>query len=220
VGVGVVAFLLVVVAALALVTVVARRNKAAFLESNDVVPGIRTTAPEGWAGSHNPEALLHRRLRAAMDALRTNQSFDDDGQLLDLRVELEQQTLALDERLVAIGVLPERLRPEPLARATDSVERIEEAIASLVGASSSDAEARLSALISEIGSRTQLETDAWRDVQTAATGGAVVAPVDPLPTTAAPPVPPPPPPPPVTEPATQPATEPATEPPTQQPGTA
>ena len=73
--------------------VVALRNKAAFERSNELIPGVRSVAPTSWAGSHEPEARLHRRLIQALDALRANQAFDHDGSLLDLRVELEQQAV-------------------------------------------------------------------------------------------------------------------------------
>ena len=122
---GIVAFLLiaavVVVAAGAVgAYALASRSKKDFADANQVIPGRPTRAPASWAGSHDPEAVLHRRLRDAMAALRANQRFDDDGALLDVRVELEAQALVLDDELVSVAALPQAHRHDPLARVTEA----------------------------------------------------------------------------------------------------
>lgn len=135
-----VVLLVLVAAGVAGAVVLAGKSKKEYKDANQVVPGAPTSAPSSWAGSHDAEAKLHRRLRDAMKALRANQSFDDDGGLLDLRVDLEQQALALDERLVAVAALPEANKGQALFDIESAVTMIEKAVASL--ASRSVAEVR------------------------------------------------------------------------------
>lgn len=47
-------------------------------------------------------------------------------------MSLEQNALAVDERLVAVAALPESLRSEPLATVGAAVDAVEAAVASLV----------------------------------------------------------------------------------------
>lgn len=65
-----------------------QRVKADQIRDAALIPGVPTNAPASWAGSHDPEARMHRRLRDALAALRANRDFDDDGALLPLRVDL------------------------------------------------------------------------------------------------------------------------------------
>ena len=134
--------------------VLASQSRRQFRDANQVVRGVKSQAPESWAGSHDPEARLHRRLRDAKAALTANQAFDDDGGLLDLRVDLEQQAQSLDSQLVGIAGLAPELRQAQLKRAEQSVAAVEATVASLVGVSASDSEARLDRLLTELRSRT------------------------------------------------------------------
>jgi hypothetical protein len=134
----------------------AARARNQYRASNQVVPGRPTQAPASWAGSHDPEAILHRRLRDAMAALRANQAFDHDGVLLDVRVELEEQALALDEQLVAVAALPRLHRAEPLALMTEAVSTIEKAVADLASRSAREAGPRLQEVLHRIHERTSL----------------------------------------------------------------
>lgn len=127
----VVLLLLVVASAAVAATVVVRTNKRKFAEANEVVPGTPTRAPAEWAGAHTPEARLHRRLRDAVAAVRANPVMDD-AFAIDARVSLEQQALAVDERLVAVAALPEPVRGQPLASVSAAVEAVEAAVAKLV----------------------------------------------------------------------------------------
>ncbi len=129
----IVALVVVVVGLTAATMLTLRRQRERFASANEVVPGVPTTAPAAWAGSHDPEARLHRRLRDAMTALRSAPAALD-GAGLDLRVELEQQALALDEGLVAIAAAPAAHREAPLARATGAVEQLEAAVAEVATA--------------------------------------------------------------------------------------
>jgi hypothetical protein len=127
----VVVLLLFVVSAAVAATVVVRTQKRKFAEANVVVPGTDTKAPAEWAGAHTPEARLHRRLRDAVAAVRANPAMEDAFRM-DARVSLEQQALAVDERLIAVAALPERVRDEPLASVSAAVDAVEAAVAALV----------------------------------------------------------------------------------------
>ena len=119
-----------VVSAVVAATVVVGKNKRRFAEANVVVPGTTTKAPAEWAGAHTPEARLHRRLRDAVAALRANPAMED-AFMMDARVSLEQQALAVDERLIAVSSLPQRVRAEPLASVASAVDALEAAVAAL-----------------------------------------------------------------------------------------
>ena len=127
----VVVLLLFVVSAAVAATVVVRTQKRRFAEANVVVPGTDTKAPAEWAGAHTPEARLHRRLRDAVAAVRANPAMEDAFRM-DARVSLEQQALSVDERLIAVAALPERVRAEPLASVSAAVDAVEAAVAALV----------------------------------------------------------------------------------------
>lgn len=142
----------------------ARKSKADYDAGNVTLPGRSGAVPNSWGGSHDPEAVLHRRLVAAMGALRANQSFDFDGALLDLRVDLEEQALALDERLVAIAPLPTACKAEPLAAAEADVDRIEALVADLATRSAADARPSLDAATDRLKERTDLINDAMADL--------------------------------------------------------
>jgi hypothetical protein len=126
-----VVLLLFVVSAAVAATVVVRTQKRKFAEANEVVPGTASKAPAAWAGAHSPEARLHRRLRDAVDSLRANPA-TEDAFMMDARVSLEQQALAVDERLIAVAALPERVRAEPLASVAAAVDALETAVAAVV----------------------------------------------------------------------------------------
>ena len=126
-----VVLLVLVVSAVVAATVVVRTNKRKFAEANVIVPGTDTKAPAEWAGAHTPEARLHRRLRDAVTAVRANPAMED-AFMMDARVSLEQQALAVDERLIAVAALPERVRSEPMASVAAAVDAVEAAVAALV----------------------------------------------------------------------------------------
>ncbi|GAB0107125.1 hypothetical protein JMUB6875_61170 [Nocardia sp. JMUB6875] len=125
--------LLLLAAAVGGIMLLSARQKRATADANQVIPGTPTRAPASWAGSHDPEPRLHRRLRDAMTAVRTANSLDD-GTTIVLRAELEQAALAWDDRLVAIAALPAAAREEQRATAVKGVETIEAAVAQYVSA--------------------------------------------------------------------------------------
>jgi hypothetical protein len=178
-GLLVVLGVLAVLSVAAVAAVIALRNKAAFERSNELIPGVRSVAPTSWAGSHEPEARLHRRLRQALDALRANQAFDHDGALLDLRVELEHQALEVDQQLVATAALPVHLRSDPLERLTGAVASLEQAVADLAGSSAAETAARLNRALDDVRARTGLVAQARAALED-------LPPVESLPATPAP----------------------------------
>lgn len=145
---------LAVVGAIAAIAALAKQSKDSFEVAGQLIPGMPTSAPASWAGSHDPEARLHRRLRDALVALRANQVFDHSGSLLDMRVELEQQALEVDEQLVATAALPLSMRGEPLDRLTEAVVSIERAVSDLAGESASTVAIRLEAVLDDLKART------------------------------------------------------------------
>jgi hypothetical protein len=128
-----VVLVVVVVAMVAGAAVVVSSARRGYAAANQVVPGTATRAPSAWAGAHTPEALLHRRLRDAVAALRANPALED-AWALESRVSLEQHALAVDERLVAVAALAETVRAEPLRTVADAVDAVEVAVASLATA--------------------------------------------------------------------------------------
>ncbi|MFI1917674.1 hypothetical protein [Nocardia sp. NPDC020380] len=149
--------LIVIAAVVAAVMVVSSKQKQSVSAANEVVPGTPTRAPASWAGSHDPEPRLHRRLRDAMTTLRTANALDD-GTTIVLRAELEQAALAWDDRLVAIAALPAPHRERQREAAAQAVQSIEDGVAQYVSASTTSATAELQAGLSSV--RTQLDIQA------------------------------------------------------------
>lgn len=147
-----------------------RRQREAQARANQVVPGVPSAAPVSWAGSHDPEARLHRRLRDAVAAVRASTRDLTDGRVLDLRTELEQGALAVDESLVAVAALPAAHRAEPLARATAAVEDIEQAAADLAGATVTEASTRLARALDGARRDAELLAEARSEVERLASG--------------------------------------------------
>jgi hypothetical protein len=119
--------------AVGVVAIVGRRQQRQIGRANQVIPGHPTRAPRSWAVAHNPEALLHRRLRDAMTALRTVQSFDASSAFV-LRTDLEQTALDLDDHLVVVAQLKADHKEEYLQAVTATVESIEGAVAKYAAA--------------------------------------------------------------------------------------
>lgn len=128
---------------------------------NRVVPDVATTAPSSWAGAHTPLARLHRRLRAAAEAVRAVP--DPDGALIRARVEVEQAALAVDDHLVALHALSERERATRMAQATAAVASVEEAAAKLADAASTAPSGALPA-VEEALERAALVEEARREL--------------------------------------------------------
>ncbi len=126
--------ILVVAAGIVGATALAVRSKRKFQADNEVIPGRPTTAPAEWAGAHTPEARMHRRLVDVVAALRAHPLLEEGTGMLEARVTLEEQVAAIDEQLVAVAALPERVRADPLARIDQQVGLVEQAAADLAAA--------------------------------------------------------------------------------------
>lgn len=155
-----------------------KKLKDNYERSNQVVPGFTTAAPTSWLGSHDPEARLHRRLIDAIKALHANQQFDTLGTYLDLRVELEQQAIAIDNELVSVAALPVAQRQEPLTKLTQAVESIEQAVGELARTSAQQASDQLARTLEGLRQRTSTldQARAALDAIEDPTAGAVAPP--------------------------------------------
>jgi hypothetical protein len=157
--VSLVVAILFVLVALAVVgaVVVARSNRTSFAKSNEVVPGTPTRAPASWAGDHTPEARLHRRLRDAVAALPPR---DDLGRF-EARAALEQKALDVDEQLIAVAALPERVRGDQLALVEAAVDAVEAGVAAVTASSAGALEpAKIDDALAAITERVKLVAEA------------------------------------------------------------
>ncbi|QRY61921.1 hypothetical protein JVX90_16165 [Gordonia sp. PDNC005] len=92
------------------------------------IPGVDVVVPASWAGSHDPEARLHRRIRDAAKALDATIGNADVAQL-DERARLLLTARELDQRLVTIWALPANAKADPLAAVERGISEFEEAAA-------------------------------------------------------------------------------------------
>lgn len=129
----IVVVIVVCVAAAGGVFVMTRRIRDRALRSNQIIPGQPTLAPASWAGSHDPEARLHRRIRDALTLLRSDPKLDYDGARIDARVRLEMAATELDNRLISASKAPGRLREGIVAQADTAVTELENLAATLSG---------------------------------------------------------------------------------------
>ncbi|MBY8860526.1 hypothetical protein K7711_28930 [Nocardia sp. CA2R105] len=127
------ALLVLVGGVAAIVMTIARHQKQSIAYDNQIVPGMPSNAPSSWAGSHDPEARLHRRLRDAIRALHGVNAYDTASSV-NLRAGLEQSALAVDNHLIAIATLPQSHRDQALPDATAAVEAVEAGVAQYVSA--------------------------------------------------------------------------------------
>ena len=125
-----IALLVAVGVIVALGIALAVRAKREYDTANEIVPGVPSAAPDSWAGSHSPEAKLHRRLRDAVAALRANPNVAEHG-LTDSTAALEGEALAIDERLIAAAALPECARGDAVAAFDPLVTGLEDAVTDL-----------------------------------------------------------------------------------------
>lgn len=88
-------------------------------------------APISWAGSHAPEARLHRRIRKSLLAFEQPTGVLSAAQL-DAQVTLTVAAQELDDRLVTIAALPESSKTQALDAATVDLVDLERRIADTV----------------------------------------------------------------------------------------
>jgi len=123
---------LVVVIGGGAVAFLAIRLQSANRRRAQLIPGMSAGIPDSWAGSHDPEARLHRRLRDALTALRSTPALDYDGMLIDARVRLEAAAVEFDGRLVALSHLTSDAKAPMLADAEAAVGQVESVVAELI----------------------------------------------------------------------------------------
>jgi len=129
--------LVLLVAAIAVaVAYGAMRNKRAFAKQNEIIAGTPSRAPAAWAGAHSPEALLHRRLRGAVDASRAQLAAAGSG-FEDVVAAIARGAQDIDDRLIAAAALPAPHRTAAIAEIEPSVVALENAVAGLAANASS-----------------------------------------------------------------------------------
>jgi hypothetical protein len=119
------------IAAVGFGAALAVKGRRDYRDQHGVVPGVESHAPESWAGSHTPEAKLHRRLRAAVDAATGIPNASALG-LAPAIAGVEREALAIDTRLVSAAGLPERHRADAVAEVAPLVDALEDTTATLV----------------------------------------------------------------------------------------
>lgn len=122
-----VALLVVVGVGIGFAVALARSGRKGFDDANVIVEGRDTGAPAEWGVAHTPEARLHRRIRDAVRALQADPALA--GTLSGERQRIEEEALAIDERLVAAAALPESVRAPVMARVEAAVVQLEAAAA-------------------------------------------------------------------------------------------
>lgn len=152
----VVVVLLACVAAAVGVFLMTRRIRDSAVRSNEIIPGQPTNAPAAWAGSHDPEARLHRRIRDALALLRADPKLEYDGERIDTRVRIELAATDLDNWLIAVAKTPPRLRETALAHADSAVTELENVAAALSGGATMQHD-RVDELITRISSPPALD---------------------------------------------------------------
>lgn len=148
--------------------VLSSRSKAAYDARLEIVPGVRSRAPEEWAGSHSFEAKLHRRLGDAVRAVHHQPTLGGPNFTIQ-RSALEQEALRIGDRLVAAAALPERRRRPALDGVARLVDSYEDAVSDLITTTLSDENA-LDVVIHESEIRLQALEAARAEVERADRG--------------------------------------------------
>lgn len=147
----VVALLVVVAGVAGFGVALARSGRKQYAEQGQIVPGVASEAPAEWAGAHTPEAKLHRRLGAAIKSLHALAGSPGESvRLLELRVELEQQALDVDRRLIAAAAVPGAGRGPALAKVEEAVVAVEKAAGELAGQIAGASGASLDEVVTQI----------------------------------------------------------------------
>lgn len=152
-------------AVVAFTVMLAARSKQEFAEQNQVVPGRSSPAPASWAGSHSPEAKLHRRLGDAVKGARANPRFVELG-LAPQMAAIDAEALAIDERLVAAAALPASHRVAAIDSLEAHVVGLETTIVELVtSVSVADSKLQLEAAVSAADIKLQALAEARAEVE-------------------------------------------------------
>lgn len=102
--------LLIIAAGVVYIVALSRRSKAQLAAGIAVPPGMPEGAPKEWAGSHSPEAKMHRRLAALARSLAALPL--GDAASIERKVGIEGRIQELDRRLIALAQAPDAARKE------------------------------------------------------------------------------------------------------------
>lgn len=120
-------------------------------DRNQVVPGVVSNAPASWAGSHDPEAKLHRRIRDAVAGLHSIAG--DDPAMTDTISSLHEDALDIDHQLIAASLLAPRFKEQALEELDGAVSQLEEISAQAVGRSTRTTERSIREQLDDLADR-------------------------------------------------------------------
>jgi hypothetical protein len=123
------AVVLVIAAIIVYAMALKRRSQAQLEAGVQVPPGMPGGAPADWAGSHSPEAKLHRRLTGLARSLAAVPL--GDAATIERRTAVEQRIQQLDQRLIGMANAPEAARRDALAAMGPEVDAAEAEVGAL-----------------------------------------------------------------------------------------
>uniref|UniRef100_UPI003D92807B hypothetical protein n=1 Tax=Gordonia sp. B7-2 TaxID=3420932 RepID=UPI003D92807B len=97
-----------------------------FARSTDLIPGKPSRAPDSWATDNSREALLHRRIRYAINDVHINPGIAHDDELIAARDRLDDAVFALDDRLIAAAASDGEEKTEALDAAESAIKVLED----------------------------------------------------------------------------------------------
>ena len=111
------------------VVALARRSKAQLAAGVEIPPGMPEGAPKEWAGSHSPEAKMHRRLAGLARTLAAA-PLGDAGSI-ERKVDVEGRIQDLDRRLIGLAVAPDAARRDAVSALEPEVAAAEAEVSKL-----------------------------------------------------------------------------------------
>ncbi|MGV9709467.1 hypothetical protein ACWDTI_02220 [Gordonia sp. NPDC003424] len=98
-----------------------------FAHSTDLIPGKPGRAPESWTTDTSRAALLHRRIRYAINDVHQNPAIGHDPEIVVARDGLDDAVFELDDKLIAAADLDDKdERHKRLDSAEAAVRTLEE----------------------------------------------------------------------------------------------
>lgn len=97
-----------------------------FAHSTDLVPGKAGRAPAGWSTDTSREALLHQRIRYAINDVHQNPAIPRDPELVAARDSLDDAVFGLDDKLIAASGLGPDDKTAELDAAESAIAVLEE----------------------------------------------------------------------------------------------
>jgi hypothetical protein len=120
---------LVLAAGVVYIVALARRSKAQLAAGVVVPPGMPEGAPREWAGSHSPEAKMHRRLAGLARTLAALPL--GDAAAIEHKVAVERRIQELDGRLIALAAAPNDARRAAVSALEPEVAAAESEVSAL-----------------------------------------------------------------------------------------